>query len=109
MRLVMDLSKLYTCATIRVGAKDISMDDASKAWSAHDPTNSCWRCGLAHEAFHNKSRNPRHTHCVPICTESSLGSPPVIHHNVSTICDVTVSGEVPDMARLKLKSLRRRT
>ena len=51
-----ELSKLYTCATIRGGAKDISMDDASKVRSAHDPTNSCQRCRLVHEAFHKESR-----------------------------------------------------
>ena len=49
------LPKIYTCATIKGGAKDISMDAASKVRSAHEPTKCCLCCGVAHEAFHNGS------------------------------------------------------
>ena len=53
--------------------------------------------------------NPRHAYCVPIRTESGLGSPPVINRNLSTIYDIALYGEVPEMASLKLKLLRRQT
>ena len=59
-----ELPKLYTCATIGGGAKDISMDDAPKVQSAHEPTNYCHRYGLAHEAFHNESWTTDTTHIV---------------------------------------------
>ena len=61
------LPKLYTCATITGCAKDVLMEDTSKVQSAHDPTNYCRRCGLAHEAFHNES-----THATPIVSQYAL-------------------------------------
>ena len=60
---------LYTCATIRGGAKDISMDDTCKVRYAHDLTSCLRRCALAHEAFHKESRT---THATPIVSQSAL-------------------------------------
>ena len=62
-----ELLKLYTCATNRGGAKDISMDDTSKVHSAHDPTNCFRRCALAHEEFYKESQT---THATPIVSQS---------------------------------------
>ena len=53
--------------------------------------------------------NPCHTHCVPIRTESGLGCPLVMHHNLNTIYDTALSGKDPETACLKLLSLRRQT
>ena len=50
--------------------------------------------------------NPCHTHCVPIYTESGLGCPRVIHHNMSTVYDIALVGV---MVRLKLMPLQQQT
>ena len=39
--------------------------------------------------------NRCHTHCVPIRTESGLGCPPLIHHNLNTVYDIALGGDVP--------------
>ena len=74
---------LYTCATIRGGAKDISMDDACKVRSAHYLTSCLRRCALAHEAFHKESRTthatPIVTHATPIVSQSALRAVWVAH------------------------------
>ena len=49
-----NLPKLFPYTTIKGGAKDISMDTASRVRSVHDSTNCCLRWGQAHEALHNK-------------------------------------------------------
>ena len=63
------LPKLYTYATIKGGAKDISMGTASKVQSAHESTNCCLCCGQAHEASRNKLQT---THATPIVLQSAL-------------------------------------
>ena len=76
--------------------------------SAHDSTNYYLHCGPVEEAFHSESRT---TYATPIVSKSALrlGCPPVIHHNLSTVCDIALGGEVPKMACLEFISMRRRT
>ena len=53
---------------------------------------------------------PRSNQLLPaVCTNQAtpivsqcLGIPPVLHHNLSTVCDIALGGEVLEMARLKL-------
>ena len=64
------LLELYTYATFRFGAKDISMDDACKVRCASVDSTSCLRrWALAHEAFHKESRT---THAMLIVSQSAL-------------------------------------
>ena len=65
----MPIAQLYTCATIRGGAKDISLDGASKVRFARVLTNCFRRCALAHEAFHKESRT---THATSTVSQSTL-------------------------------------
>ena len=82
------------------------MDDACKVRPAHGLTSYLRRCAPAHEAFHKESRT---THATPIVSQSALRAVWAPRHNLSTIYDIALGGEVPEMACLELKLLQRQT